>query len=147
MRTFPPTSVLQRGCFLGALLIGAGALYPALAKNASPLPAPNWAGIVSLPAVKPGSFQDLRQHLSSEDRKVALRALHIALDRLSDGAAFVWRSHSNKLTGTIRTTMAFRDAQRRICRHLIYTVSLGPYKKQVEGIACRGFTGRWMISG
>jgi hypothetical protein len=37
----------------------------------------------------------------------------------------------------IKPVSAFRDDEGRVCRHLHYSLSLGTYVRQVEGIACR----------
>ena len=70
----------------------------------------------------------------------------MALTELSDGATLVWRRPSRELTGVIKPVSAFRDDEGRVCRHLIYSLSLGTYVRQVEGIACRGADGNWSLS-
>jgi len=146
MRTFPFASALARGCISTTIVFGAAAFWPAQAGDEVNRLAPTQTGTIS-PATKPGSFQDLRAVLDKGDREVALRALHIALDQLSDGAAFVWRSKARKLTGVIRPTMVFRDDAGRVCRHVIYTVALGRFQKRIEGVACRGLNGGWSLAG
>ena len=145
MRTFPLASVLARGCLSTTILVGAAAFWPAQAGDWVNPPAPTPIGTITA-SPSPGSFHELRASLDEGDREVALRALHIALDQLSDGAAFVWRSKARKLTGVIRPTMAFRNDNGRICRHLVYTVALGQYQKRIEGIACRGLQGHWSLA-
>jgi len=151
MRTFPVASALARGCLSTTIvsttiLLGAAALTPAQAQGAAKLPAPTPAGAITAPATRPGTFEQLRANLGEGDREVALRALHIALDELSDGAAFVWRSKAHGITGVIRPTMAFRDDEGRVCRHLVYSVALGRFQKRIEGVACRSLNGRWMLA-
>lgn len=92
------------------------------------------------------SLAELRARLNESDRRVALSALHIALTRISDGATYVWRKSGRNLIGTIKPTSAFRNANGQVCRHVIYTLTLGRYHKRVEGIACRGISGRWSLS-
>ena len=93
------------------------------------------------------SLAELRARLGAEDHGVALKALHLALNRISDGATFVWRKRSRSLVGVIRPTSAFRNAIGQICRHVVYTLSLGRYLKRIEGVACREINGSWTLSG
>lgn len=91
-------------------------------------------------------LRQLRAKLDDSDRLAALRALHMALSRVSDGATFIWRKKSRKLAGVIKPTMAFRNAKGQVCRHLIYSLSLGKYVKSIEGVACRDSDGRWRLT-
>ena len=146
MRTFPLTAAFARGFLSTTLLIGFAALAPAHAFETEIIADPTPVGVIPAPGTKPGTFKELRAVLSDDDRQVALSALHIALNQLSDGAAFVWRSKARSLTGVIRPTMAFRDDEGRVCRHIVYTVALGRFQKHVEGIACRGLNGGWILT-
>jgi hypothetical protein len=98
-------------------------------------------------AKPPSGFAELRSHLDSGDRDLALNALQVALTELGDGATLVWRRPSRALTGVIKPVSAFRDDAGRVCRHLIYSLSLGAYVRQVEGIACRELDGKWTLAG
>lgn len=93
------------------------------------------------------SLNELRATLGEEDHRAALRALHVALSRISDGATFVWRKRSRNLTGVIRPTGAFRNTVGQVCRHVVYALSLGRYLKRIEGVACREINGTWTLSG
>lgn len=145
------------------IIIGAGALAVLLM---APVPTALYAGEPVTPAAvaadpmttasvvidtesakQPATFSELRSHLDSSDRDLALNALQVALTELSDGATLVWRRPSRELTGVIKPVSAFRDDEGRVCRHLIYSLSLGTYVRQVEGIACRGADGNWSLSG
>lgn len=92
------------------------------------------------------TLQRLRAKLDDSDRLAALRALHMALSRISDGATFIWRKKSRHLAGVIKPTTAFRNVKGQVCRHLIYSLSLGKYVKSIEGVACRGADGRWQLT-
>lgn len=92
------------------------------------------------------TLQRLRAKLDDSDRLAALRALHMALSRISDGATFIWRKKSRSLAGVIKPTTAFRNVKGQVCRHLIYSLSLGKYVKSIEGVACRGADGRWQLT-
>lgn len=90
---------------------------------------------------------ELRTELDASDRDVAVKALQIALGELGDGATLVWQRPAHRLTGRIKAISAFRDDQGRICRRLAYALTLGDYRREVEGIACRGADGRWSLEG
>lgn len=93
----------------------------------------------------PATISDLRARLDDSDRITALNALKIALDEVGDGGTFVWSKHHRQLKGIIRPTSAFRDADGRVCRHVIYALKLADYTKQIETIACRQSDGRWRL--
>lgn len=85
--------------------------------------------------------------LTDRDYTVALQAVRHALTEIEDGRIYRWQGTDNKLKGKVMPINAFRDKQGRICRHLIYTLSLEKYRKTVEGIACRTLNGNWKLSG
>jgi surface antigen len=135
------------------IIIGAGALAVLLLAPApTALYAEEPVAVASVvidteSAKQPVTFAELRSRLDGSDRDLALNALQVALTELSDGATLVWRRPSRALTGVIKPVSAFRDDEGRVCRHLIYTLSLGTYVRQVEGIACRGADGNWSLAG
>ncbi len=92
-------------------------------------------------------FAGLRAHLDGSDRALALNALQVALTELGDGVSLVWKRESRGLTGVIKPVSAFRDDSGRVCRHLTYSLALGTYVKEVEGIACREADGKWSLQG
>ena len=92
------------------------------------------------------SVEILPDRLDGRSRATALRALHVALDQLSDGATLIWRKKSLALEGVIRPTAAFRDRKGRICRNLTYRLKIGDYAKRIEGVACRQIDGSWSLS-
>jgi surface antigen len=135
------------------IIIGAGALAvlllaPAPTALYAEEPVAVAAVVIDTESAKqPVTFAELRSRLDGSDRDLALNALQVALTELSDGATLVWRRPSRALTGVIKPVSAFRDDEGRVCRHLIYTLSLGTYVRQVEGIACRGADGNWSLAG
>jgi len=42
---------------------------------------------------------------------------------------------------------AFRDDKGRVCRHGVYSLTLGTYQRQIEGVACRQPDGLWSLAG
>jgi hypothetical protein len=98
-------------------------------------------------AEQPEDFAELRSHLDGSDRALALNALQVALTELGDGVPLVWKRESRGLTGVIKPVSAFRDDSGRVCRHLTYSLALGTYVKEVEGIACREPDGKWSLQG
>lgn len=93
----------------------------------------------------PPTFEQLRAQLDRSDRIAALTALQMALDQVGDGGTFYWRKPDRNLKGIIKPTAAFRNADGRVCRHVIYALSLGAYRKQIEIVACREAGGRWRL--
>ena len=47
----------------------------------------------------------------------------------------------------IKPVSAFRDGEGRVFRHLTYSLSLGTFVREVEGIACREQGGAWSLKG
>jgi len=143
-----PTAAIFRSAFLCLMLLPASnpaqgmqadrqanSPIEATAKPQSEQPS-EWATSVDI----------LPDRLDGRDRATALRALHVALDQLSDGAALIWRKRSLELEGVIKPTSAFRDTKGRICRHLIYQLKIADYNKRIEGVACRQTDGSWTLS-
>ena len=89
------------------------------------------------------TLASLRAALGKREQFAALRALHIALSEVGDGSTFAWGRPKYQLRGMITPTVSFRDASGNICRHVIYSLSLGRYLKRIEGIACRMKDKRW----
>lgn len=134
------------------IIIGAGALV-LLVLTLAPLPlkAEEQGAASVAAAIEPSAkgqaptLTQLRARLDQSDRALAVRALEMALTELSDGATLVWRRPSKSLGGTVKPVAAFRDDAGRICRHVVYSLTLGAYEKTVEGTACRDADGRWSL--
>ena len=131
------------------IIIGAGAL--ALSYFA-PAPPPLKAGesgaetAVASQGQQPG-LGELKARLDGSDRSAALQALELALSELGDGVTLVWQRRERGLVGRITPVSAFRDDHGRVCRHVVYSLALGAYRRQVEGVACRKPDGSWSLSG
>ncbi|RMF04248.1 MAG: hypothetical protein D6773_06670 [Alphaproteobacteria bacterium] len=148
MRTFQRAGAARRQLTAGLL---AAAIIPWSGTpllSAPDLQKAETAPIVPLPTRSPmvmHSFQELRARLDKGDKITALHALQLALNQVGDGAVFTWTKNSKGLKGIIKPTAAFRNADGQICRHVIYALALGPYRKQIEFIACREAAGRWRL--
>jgi surface antigen len=141
------------------IIIGAGALVLALLAPASPpLRAEEGASLAATQATaalpeapaapeSQATLAELRAKLDESDRAVALKALDLALTELGDGTTLLWKRPTRHLAGAIKPVSVFRDDQGRVCRHVIYGLTLGSYTKQVEGIACRNVDGHWSLEG
>jgi len=151
MRTFQ-RAILARQT-LAACVLTAGLLlgkpipaYPASRSTPSvkqdPSPADN---LPSQTQVALHSFAELQTMLDEGDQVTALHALQIALSQIGDGATFAWKKNNKDLKGVIKPTAVFRNSDGQICRHVIYALALGPYRKQIEFIACREAGGRWRL--
>ncbi len=152
MRIFPgarPAPILPLAPAIGAALLFAGSAWLApLAKaedtagQAAAIQEP-----VELSRQKAGSptFAELQAKLDSSDQVAVLHALQMALNNTGDGGTFLWKKNKRDLKGIIRPTTAFRNAYGQVCRHVIYGLSLGRYRKQIELVACREAGGRWRL--
>jgi surface antigen len=134
-----------------APIIGAGALAVLLA---APAPLPLAAGEGGAKAIaanaapdKTPTLAELKSHLDESDRTVALTALNMALTEIGDGVTLVWRRPERDLVGKIKPVSAFRDDKGRICRRVVYSITLGTYSREVEGVGCRESDGSWSLSG
>jgi len=131
------------------IIIGAGAL--ALLSFA-PAPFPlkageNGADVAVASEGQQLGLSELKARLDQSDRVAAVQALELALSELGDGVTLVWQRPERRLVGRIKPVSAFRDDQGRVCRHVIYSLALGAYQRQIEGVACREPDGSWSLSG
>ena len=134
------------------IIIGAGAVLVSLFVPAPPYPKAEEQTAVALAKADAASpagatLADLRAKLDGSDRALAVKALGLALNELGDGATLVWRRPSRGLVGKIKPSSAFRDDEGRVCRHVVYSLTLGQYVRQVEGVACREADGQWSLAG
>jgi len=133
------------------IIIGAGALVVLLAASASfsfLAESRDYTGsvVIDTESDKQPTFAELRSKLDDTDRAIALNALQVALSELGDGAQLIWRRPSRGLTGVIKPVSPFRDHEGRVCRHVTYSLSLGTYVREVEGVACREPGGAWSLA-
>ncbi|MFZ2017640.1 MAG: RT0821/Lpp0805 family surface protein [Methyloceanibacter sp.] len=133
-----------------APIVGAGALLVSVLAPAShPLKAEERGAQATTAATAPAAsgLNELRTRLDQSDRQAAYQALQLALDELGDGVTLVWKRPARGLVGKIKPVSAFRDDKGRVCRHLLYSLSLGGYEKEIEGNACREADGSWALAG
>ena len=109
-----------------APIIGAGALVLSVF---APAPPPLKAG----------------ENGAGSDRVAAVQALELALSELGDGVTLVWQRSERGLVGRIKPVSVFRDDAGRVCRHVVYSLALGAYQRQIEGVACREPDGTWSL--
>jgi hypothetical protein len=99
---------------------------------------------------KPSSlpkYADLKATLNATDEVAALEAVQWALTTLADGTTFVWHRQHGRLSGLVQPTSSFKDANNRVCRHLVMMLTSGGYSRKAEGIACREANGVWWLEG
>jgi surface antigen len=131
------------------IIIGAGALVLSVFAPA-PLPLKAGDGGAERLAATEGQqlgLNELKARLDRSDRAAAMQALELALSELGDGVTLVWQRPERGLVGRIKPVSAFRDDQGRVCRHVLYSLALGTYQRQIEGVACRESDGSWSLSG
>jgi len=100
-----------------------------------------------MPDAGQGTTSELRTRIEPGDSTAALEAVEIALTQAGDGTTYVWRRGNGRIVGAVRPTKTFRDADRRICRHIEMRLQVGTYARRTEGIACRGTDGVWLLEG
>jgi len=131
------------------IIIGAGALVLSVFAPA-PLPLKAGESGAEVAAASEGQqlgLSELKARLDRSDRVAAAQALELALSELGDGVTLVWQRPERRLVGRIKPVSAFRDDKGRVCRHVIYSLALGTYQRQIEGVACREQDGSWSLSG
>ena len=131
------------------IIIGAGALVLSVF---APAPLPLKAGESGAERLAATEGQqlglnELKARLDRSDRAAAMQAFELALSELGDGVTLVWQRPERGLVGRIKPVSAFRDDQGRVCRHVLYSLALGTYQQQIEGVACRESDGSWSLSG
>ena len=149
MRTFRWNALIKgAGALVSCILLPALASLRAEDGLVSPV-APVFNTVAPETAGRPTKrpFAELKTRLDRSDREVALRALQMALSELGDGATLVWRRQANQLAGRIKPVSVFRDAQGRLCRTVLYSLSRNGRENEIEGVACRSADGRWEITG
>jgi len=129
------------------IIIGAGALT---LLSFAPAPFPLMAGEsgADLAVVSEGQqlgLNELKARLDRSDRVAAVQALELALSELGDGVTLIWQRPERGLVGRIKPVSAFRDDKGRVCRHVVYSLALGAYQRQIEGVACREPDGTWTL--
>lgn len=85
--------------------------------------------------------------LDESDEIAALQAIHMALQTVGDGGAYLWQRGHGLLDGMVRPTASFKGRDGEICRHIIIRLNSRNYSREAEGIACRDENGRWSLSG
>ncbi len=85
--------------------------------------------------------------LDTTDKIATLEAVHLALSQLGDGASYVWHRRNGRISGVISPTISFKDAQGRVCRHIIMTLTAGTNTARTEGVACRMADKSWRLEG
>lgn len=85
--------------------------------------------------------------LDESDEIATLQAIHMALQTVGDGGAYLWQRGHGLLDGVIRPTTSFKGRDGEVCRHIVVRLNFGSYSREAEGIACRDQSGRWSLSG
>lgn len=85
--------------------------------------------------------------LTERDELAALESVQIGLSQMDDGSPFVWRHANGRLSGIVRPTVSFRNAEGQLCRHVVVLLTTGYKTSTAEGIACRLPNRRWVLEG
>lgn len=92
-------------------------------------------------------FGSRRFFLDETDEIAALESIQVGLTRMDDGTAFVWRRTNGRLSGVVRPTTSFRNANGALCRHVVVLLTTGFKTRTAEGVACRSADRRWVLEG
>ena len=87
------------------------------------------------------------RRLDESDEIAALESIQVALSRMDDGTPFVWKRSNGRLSGIVRPTSSFRNAEGILCRHVVVLLTTGYKTRTAEGIACRSANRRWVLEG
>lgn len=93
------------------------------------------------------TLAELKAGLEESDRLAVLEAIHLGLSEVGDGQTYMWRRKTGKMLGYVKPTRSIRDAGGRVCRHLVFSLQLGPYTRTIEGLACRQADKSWLLEG
>lgn len=85
--------------------------------------------------------------LTEHDEIAALESIQMGLSQMDDGTPFVWRHDNGRLSGIVRPTVSFRNAEGQVCRHVVVLLTTGYKTSTAEGIACRLPNRRWVLEG
>lgn len=157
MRPFPGPLALALALISSVLIGSALVLAPGFVHATDPAPAvtaPEAAPCIcpetpedTRPSLRPRYADAAPPRLDISDEAATLEAVHVALSELGDGASYVWQRRGSKLSGIISPTTSFKDAQGRVCRHLVVTLTAGERTARTEGIACRMPDKSWRLEG
>lgn len=89
----------------------------------------------------------LAPRLDAADEIAALESVQLALSQVADGSSYVWHRSHGLLSGIVRPTSSFKDAQGQICRHIVVVLNSIDTTKRTEAIACRQDNGIWQLDG
>src|SRR4029079_15546165 len=123
-------------------------LFVVITTSPPPLKADDWTVVVTREASEPTpEFAELKTKLDGSDRQAAAQALQFPMNELGAGVTLGGARPKHALEGRVKPVSAFRDDHGRLCRHLVYSLSLGGYSREIEGVACREFDGSWSLAG
>ena len=90
---------------------------------------------------------DLKAPLDEDDQVAALESLRFALTEVGDGSTYVWHRSHGRLSGLVKPTSSFKDAQGQVCRHILIVLNGTEATRKTETVACRLATGVWQLDG
>ncbi len=85
--------------------------------------------------------------LDVNDEYAALSSVQHALANVADGSTYVWHRQHGRLSGLVKPTASFKNADGAICRHIVILLTTGDKTNKTEGVACRSKVGRWSLDG
>ncbi|MGQ0457763.1 MAG: hypothetical protein ACT4OU_11945 [Hyphomicrobium sp.] len=83
--------------------------------------------------------------LDESDEIAALESLHFALTEVGDGATYVWKRSHGRLSGLVKPTRSYKNADGAVCRTAVMMLNGLDGAKTTELSACRLANGTWQI--
>ncbi|MGL4397889.1 MAG: RT0821/Lpp0805 family surface protein [Hyphomicrobium sp.] len=85
--------------------------------------------------------------LDESDEIATLESLQFALTQVADGSSYVWHRSHGRLSGVVKPTSSFKDAEGSVCRRILVVLNSNDTTRKTETIACRLETGLWQLKG
>ena len=90
---------------------------------------------------------DLKAALDENDEIAALESVQFALAEVADGSSYVWHRSHGRLSGLVKPTSSFKDADGNVCRHILVVLNATDSTRKTETVACRQASGVWKLDG
>lgn len=96
---------------------------------------------------KLADLKAMQAPLDENDEIAALESLQFALTEVADGSSYVWHRSHGRLSGLVKPTSSFKDANGNVCRHILVVLNGTENTRKTETVACRQATGVWKLDG
>jgi surface antigen len=90
---------------------------------------------------------EIKAPLDVNDEIAALESVQFALSEVADGSTYVWHRTHGRLSGLVKPTSSFKDANGQVCRHILVVLNGTDSTQKTEAVACRLASGVWQLDG